>query len=201
VDSQGSAWTASNLQKGGNVVRDLRADISAEAVARQTYEALIKRCDDEGTKKVLVHLLTRSRRRYAAVAGQIGRREADEDGGREKRAGGYASAGPPLTDIRLSASNQLQQGVRRRSPITLGMPDHMESTLGQRHLDLLQQPSLQARRGHGRRYGGRPHSCLHGSPYGFVGRQLQHDFDLLERNAGRGDCRLECRPSSRTRLT
>jgi Mn-containing catalase len=58
VDSQGSAWTASNLQKGGNVVRDLRADISAEAVARQTYEALIKRCDDEGTKKVLVHLQT-----------------------------------------------------------------------------------------------------------------------------------------------
>ncbi|MDT7953763.1 MAG: manganese catalase family protein, partial [Acetobacteraceae bacterium] len=59
VDSQGSAWTASYVQEGGNVVRDLRADISAEAGARQTYEALIKRCDDEGTKKVLVHLLTR----------------------------------------------------------------------------------------------------------------------------------------------
>jgi Mn-containing catalase len=59
VDSQGSAWTASYVQEGGNVVRDLRADISAEAGARQTYEALIKRCEDEGTKKVLVHLLTR----------------------------------------------------------------------------------------------------------------------------------------------
>jgi Mn-containing catalase len=59
VDSQGSAWTASYVQEGGNVVRDLRADISAEAGARQTYEALIKRCDDEGTRKVLVHLLTR----------------------------------------------------------------------------------------------------------------------------------------------
>jgi Mn-containing catalase len=59
VDSQGSTWTASYVQEGGNVVRDLRADISAEAGARQTYEALIKRCDDEGTKKVLVHLLTR----------------------------------------------------------------------------------------------------------------------------------------------
>jgi len=42
VDSQGSAWTASYVQEGGNVVRDLRADISAEAGARQTYEALIK---------------------------------------------------------------------------------------------------------------------------------------------------------------
>jgi Mn-containing catalase len=59
VDSQGSSWTASYVQEGGNVVRDLRANISAEAGARQTYEALIKACDDEGTKKTLVHLLTR----------------------------------------------------------------------------------------------------------------------------------------------
>ena len=41
------------------MVRDLRANISAEAGARQTYEALIKACDDEGTKKTLQHLLTR----------------------------------------------------------------------------------------------------------------------------------------------
>jgi Mn-containing catalase len=39
-------------------VRGLRANISAEAGARQTYEA-IKACDDDGTKKTLVHLLTR----------------------------------------------------------------------------------------------------------------------------------------------
>jgi Mn-containing catalase len=59
LDSQGSCWTAAYIQEGGNVVRDLRADISAEAGARQTYEALINACDDEGTKKTLVHLLTR----------------------------------------------------------------------------------------------------------------------------------------------
>ena len=59
VDSQGSAWTAAYVQEGGNVVRDLRANISSEAGARQTYEALIKRCDDEGTGRVLTHLLTR----------------------------------------------------------------------------------------------------------------------------------------------
>ena len=41
------------------MVRDLRANIAAEAGARQTYEALIKACDDDGTKKTLVHLLTR----------------------------------------------------------------------------------------------------------------------------------------------
>src|ERR1700761_1207839 len=59
LDSHGSCWTAAYIQEGGNVVRDLRANISAEAGARQTYESLIKACDDEGTKKTLHHLLTR----------------------------------------------------------------------------------------------------------------------------------------------
>jgi len=59
VDSQGSAWNASYINEGGNVVRDLRANIAAEAGARQTYEALIKRTEDEGTIETLTHLLTR----------------------------------------------------------------------------------------------------------------------------------------------
>jgi Mn-containing catalase len=59
LDSQGSCWTAAYINEGGNVVRDLRADIAAEAGARQTYEALIKRTTDEGTIEVLTHLLTR----------------------------------------------------------------------------------------------------------------------------------------------
>lgn len=59
VDSQGQAWSAAYINEGGNVVRDLRADIAAEAGARQTYEALIKACKDDGSKKVLTHLLTR----------------------------------------------------------------------------------------------------------------------------------------------
>jgi Mn-containing catalase len=59
VDSQGSAWTGTYVNEGGNVVRDLRADIAAEAGARQTYEALIKASTDEGTTKALTYLLTR----------------------------------------------------------------------------------------------------------------------------------------------
>lgn len=59
LDSQGSAWTASYINEGGDVVRDLRANIAAEAGARQTYESLIKLSTDEGTKRTLVHLLTR----------------------------------------------------------------------------------------------------------------------------------------------
>lgn len=59
LDSQGVAWSATYLNEGGHVVRDLRSNIAAEAGARQTYESLIKLAPDEGTKQTLVHLLTR----------------------------------------------------------------------------------------------------------------------------------------------
>lgn len=59
LDSQGAAWSAKYINEGGDVVRDLRANIAAEAGARQTYEELIKLATDEGTKNTLVHLLTR----------------------------------------------------------------------------------------------------------------------------------------------
>lgn len=59
LDSQGQSWTAAYINEGGDVVRDLRANIAAEAGARQTYEQLIKLAPDAGTKDTLVHLLTR----------------------------------------------------------------------------------------------------------------------------------------------
>ena len=59
VDSQGSCWTASYINEGGNVVRDLRANVASEAGARQTYEALIHHTKDAGTIATLTHLLTR----------------------------------------------------------------------------------------------------------------------------------------------
>ena len=59
LDSNGVFWSAHYINEGGDVVRDLRADIAAEAGARQTYEALINVAPDEGSKKALVHLLTR----------------------------------------------------------------------------------------------------------------------------------------------
>lgn len=59
VDSQGGAWTSHYVNEGGNVVRDLRADVAAEAGARQTYEALMKLAPDEGSRKTLHFLLTR----------------------------------------------------------------------------------------------------------------------------------------------
>jgi len=59
VDSSGSAWTGQYVNEGGNVVRDLRADIAAEAGARQTYEALINLAPDQGSRKTLQFLLTR----------------------------------------------------------------------------------------------------------------------------------------------
>ncbi|VXD17216.1 manganese catalase family protein [Planktothrix paucivesiculata] len=59
LDSQGQAWTAAYVNEGGDVVRDLRANIASEAGARQTYEALVKLAPDPGTKDTLVYLLTR----------------------------------------------------------------------------------------------------------------------------------------------
>jgi Mn-containing catalase len=59
VDDAGVSWTAAYINEGGDVVRDLRADIAAEAGARETYEILLERAPDPGTKKVLHYLLTR----------------------------------------------------------------------------------------------------------------------------------------------
>jgi Mn-containing catalase len=59
LDSQGVAWSAQYINEGGDVVRDLRANIASEAGARTTYEQLILNCPDEGSKKALIHLLTR----------------------------------------------------------------------------------------------------------------------------------------------
>jgi Mn-containing catalase len=59
LDSFGAAWKADYINEGGDVVRDLRADIAAEGGALATYEQLILRAPDEGTKKALVHLATR----------------------------------------------------------------------------------------------------------------------------------------------
>jgi Mn-containing catalase len=59
LDSQGKAWDASYLNEGGSTVRDLRADIAAEAGALATYEALMTIAPDDGTKRALQHLATR----------------------------------------------------------------------------------------------------------------------------------------------
>lgn len=59
LDEAGITWTAAYINEGGDVVRDLRADIAAEAGARETYEALLLHAPEEGTRKALHYLLTR----------------------------------------------------------------------------------------------------------------------------------------------
>ncbi len=59
LDSQGSAWDSRYVQEGASPVRDLRADVAAEAGALATYEALIPMSPDDGTRAALVHLATR----------------------------------------------------------------------------------------------------------------------------------------------
>jgi Mn-containing catalase len=59
LDSNGVAWKADYINEGGNPVRDLRANIAAEAGALATYEALLAISPDEGTSRALQHLATR----------------------------------------------------------------------------------------------------------------------------------------------
>jgi Mn-containing catalase len=59
VDSKGLSWDSRYVNEGGNVVRDLRADVAAEAGALNTYEQLIAMAQDDGTRQALVHLATR----------------------------------------------------------------------------------------------------------------------------------------------
>jgi Mn-containing catalase len=59
VDSKGSFWDARYVNEGGHTVRDLRANIAAEAGALATYEALIEQAPDDGSRNALVHLATR----------------------------------------------------------------------------------------------------------------------------------------------
>jgi Mn-containing catalase len=59
LDSQGVEWSSKYVSEGASPVRDLRANISAEAGALATYEALIPMAPDEGSRKALIHLATR----------------------------------------------------------------------------------------------------------------------------------------------
>ena len=59
LDSQGTTWTGAYVDEGASPVRDLRADIAAEAGALASYEAMIPKSPDEGTRKALNHLATR----------------------------------------------------------------------------------------------------------------------------------------------
>lgn len=59
LDSKGTKWDAGYINEGGSVVRDLRADIAAEAGALQTYENLIAIAPDDGSRDALIHLATR----------------------------------------------------------------------------------------------------------------------------------------------
>lgn len=57
--SRGTTWDACYVNKGGNLVRDLRADIAAEAGALAAHESLIRQAPDEGSREALRRLATR----------------------------------------------------------------------------------------------------------------------------------------------
>jgi Mn-containing catalase len=59
VDSLGNAWTSDWVRSSGDIVADLKHNISAEAGAKVAYDRLIQQTDDYGCKETLTYLMTR----------------------------------------------------------------------------------------------------------------------------------------------
>lgn len=59
ADSMGNAWTSDWIRSSGDLVADLRHNISAEAGAKMAYDRLIHMTDDPGCKETLTYLMTR----------------------------------------------------------------------------------------------------------------------------------------------
>jgi Mn-containing catalase len=59
VDSMGNAWTSDWVRASGDIVADLKHNISAEAGAKVAYDRLIRLTDDRGCKDTLNYLMTR----------------------------------------------------------------------------------------------------------------------------------------------
>ena len=58
-DSLGNAWTSNWIRSSGDLVADLKHNISAEAGAKMAYDRLIRLTDDKGCQETLNYLMTR----------------------------------------------------------------------------------------------------------------------------------------------
>ena len=59
VDSLGNAWTSDWIRASGDIVADLKHNVSAEAGASMAYERLMGMTDDQGCKETLNYLMSR----------------------------------------------------------------------------------------------------------------------------------------------
>ncbi|HZV06739.1 MAG TPA: manganese catalase family protein [Gemmataceae bacterium] len=59
MDSMGNAWTSDWIRASGDIVADLKHNISAEAGAKMAYDRLIRLTDDKGCQETLNYLMTR----------------------------------------------------------------------------------------------------------------------------------------------
>ncbi len=59
VDSMGNAWTSDWVRSAGDIVADLKHNVSAEAGAKVAYDRLIRLTDDPGCKETLNYLMSR----------------------------------------------------------------------------------------------------------------------------------------------
>ncbi len=59
ADSMGNSWTADWVRSSGDVVADLKHNVSAEAGAKMAYDRLIRATDDPDCKETLNYLMSR----------------------------------------------------------------------------------------------------------------------------------------------
>ncbi len=59
LDSMGNGWTADWVRASGDLVADLKHNVSAEAGAKMAYDRLIRLTDDQGCKDTLNYLMSR----------------------------------------------------------------------------------------------------------------------------------------------
>ena len=81
LDSLGNAWTSDWVRTSGDVVADLKHNISAEAGAKMAYDRLIRLTDDQGCKETLNYLMTREishQRMFMAALDSLGDRMEGE---------------------------------------------------------------------------------------------------------------------------
>ena len=81
LDSLGNAWTADWVRASGDIVADLKHNISAEAGAKMAYDRLIQVTSDTGCKETLTYLMiARSRtRRCSGWRGEPGQADGRRD--------------------------------------------------------------------------------------------------------------------------
>ena len=118
-DSMGNAWTSNWVRASGDIVADLKHNISAEAGAKMAYDRLIHLTDDPGCKETLTYLMTREISHQQMF--HAGAREPGQ-GSRWKARSSPSRTSTPTTTCPATARAMRGIGKDERGPWNAGRP-------------------------------------------------------------------------------